>query len=184
MGFDKRSIRDAGHLWGLTTVATEDAIKEELEDKRLGICLIGPAGERQALTSCIMNDSHRAAGRGGCGAVMGSKLLKAVVVRGKHRIEKADADALKALNKETVAWHKEGPTKPVIDLFSEWGTGSDYEAAVIAGDASVKNWSSSSDIEIDPDDYDAISAQKMDLKHKVKKYACNACILGCCSNLR
>lgn len=172
-------IRDASHLWGLTTTACEEAIKEELDDKRIGIALVGPAGERQALTSCIMNDSHRAAGRGGCGAVMGSKMLKAVVVRGKHRIDKADPDALKAINKESIAWSKDSPITANFQKFFEFGTGGDYEASVIAGDASVKNWAGASIADIDPDDYAAASAQTMDPKYKVKKFACNSCNLGC-----
>ncbi len=173
------SIRDASHLWGKTVMEAEDMIREELGEKRLGMCFIGPAGERKALISCIMNDSHRAAGRGGCGAVMGSKLLKGIVVKGKHKLKRADIDTLKAINKESTDWEKNGPVKPVFDQFYEYGTGGDYEASVIAGDASVKNWKGSAVADIDPDDYDSCSAQKMDPKYKSKKYACHTCPLGC-----
>ncbi|MDR0818736.1 MAG: hypothetical protein LBN43_04085, partial [Oscillospiraceae bacterium] len=76
------SFRDASHLWGKTTIETENAIREELNDPKVGIALIGPAGERLSNMAAIMNDTHRAAGRGGTGAVMGSKRLKALVCRG------------------------------------------------------------------------------------------------------
>ena len=78
----KVEIRDAGHLWGKDVVQTEEALKSELGEKKLRVAAIGQAGEKLSLISAIINDGHRAAGRGGCGAVMGSKKLKAVVVRG------------------------------------------------------------------------------------------------------
>ena len=75
----KAEIKDASGLWGFTTVAAETALKGEYGSK-IGAALISPAGERKALMACVMNDEHRAAGRGGAGAVMGSKMLKALVV--------------------------------------------------------------------------------------------------------
>ncbi len=74
-------IRDAAHLWGKIVPDTQDAICAET-DADAKVACIGPAGENQVLFAAIMNDMHRAAGRSGVGAVMGSKTLKAVVVRG------------------------------------------------------------------------------------------------------
>lgn len=76
-------LRDASHLWGKITGEVEHALKEELGDNRIEIAQIGPAGEKEARFACIINMSNRANGRTGMGAVMGSKNLKAVVVRGK-----------------------------------------------------------------------------------------------------
>ncbi|RPI87392.1 MAG: aldehyde ferredoxin oxidoreductase [Chloroflexi bacterium] len=83
-------IRDAGHLWGKTTGDTNDGIVQELGDDKIRIAQIGPAGENLVRYACIIHDSNRAAGRSGLGAVMGSKNLKAVVVRGKGSIGIAD----------------------------------------------------------------------------------------------
>ena len=79
---DKAELRDAGHLWGKTCWETEELIKETHQDPQLRVCSIGRSGENQVLFACIVNDLHRAAGRSGVGAVMGSKNLKAVAIRG------------------------------------------------------------------------------------------------------
>ncbi len=83
-------LRPAEHLWGKITGEAEALIREELDDKRIEICQIGPAGENLVRYAAIMNMSNRANGRTGMGAVMGSKNLKAVAVRGKNRPELAD----------------------------------------------------------------------------------------------
>ena len=83
-------LRPAEHLWGKITGEAEALIREELDDKRIEIAQIGPAGENLVRFAAIMNMSNRANGRTGMGAVMGSKNLKAVAVRGKNRPELAD----------------------------------------------------------------------------------------------
>ncbi len=84
-------IRDAAHLWGKDVPETTETLNAETDEDAKVSC-IGPAGEGMALLASIMNDMHRAAGRTGVGAVMGSKNLKAVVVRGSHAITAADPD--------------------------------------------------------------------------------------------
>jgi aldehyde:ferredoxin oxidoreductase len=79
---DKVELRDAAHLWGKTSWETEETIKRDHQDPQIRISSIGRAGENGVLFAAIMNDLHRAAGRSGVGAVMGSKNLKAVAVRG------------------------------------------------------------------------------------------------------
>ena len=140
----KVELRDASGLWGKTVSETERIIKEELNDQHVGIALIGPAGENLSNMAAVMNDTHRAAGRGGTGAVMGSKKLKALVVRGDLNIEPKDRDSIVTLNKETVKWEKEGPVAPVYKMFTNFGTGGSYESSIYAGDTSVKNWAGSS----------------------------------------
>jgi aldehyde:ferredoxin oxidoreductase len=83
-------IRDAGHLWGKLTHPTEVAIREELGDDRVRVAQVGPAGENQVRYAAVMHDVNRAAGRNGTGAVMGSKHLKAVAVRGTQPLPVAD----------------------------------------------------------------------------------------------
>jgi len=79
---DVAELRDASHLWGTTVWHTEEQLKKDHQDPLLRISSIGGAGENQVLFAAVVNDLHRAAGRSGVGAVMGSKNLKAVAVRG------------------------------------------------------------------------------------------------------
>ena len=77
------SIKDAGHLWGKTVFETTEALGQN-RNKRNVLC-IGPAGENQVRIAAIMNDKERSLARGGAGAVMGSKNLKAIVVEGTEK---------------------------------------------------------------------------------------------------
>ena len=79
---DRAELKDASHLWGTSTWHTEEQIKKDNQDPQIRVSSIGKAGENQVLFSCVVNDLHRAAGRSGVGAVMGSKNLKAVALRG------------------------------------------------------------------------------------------------------
>jgi aldehyde:ferredoxin oxidoreductase len=90
---DQVEIRDAGHLWGKTVWETEEHLRTELGVPDTIIASIGPAGEKLVRFACIMNDLHRAAGRSGVGAVMGSKNLKAIAVRGTGGVRLADPKA-------------------------------------------------------------------------------------------
>jgi len=86
---DSVQLMDAKHLWGKSPKETEDAIKEDLGDYYIRVASIGLAGEKLARVAAIMNDTTRAAGRTGMGAVMGSKNLKAVAVRGTKDVSVA-----------------------------------------------------------------------------------------------
>ncbi|MBI3303437.1 MAG: aldehyde ferredoxin oxidoreductase family protein, partial [Deltaproteobacteria bacterium] len=87
---DQVEVRDAGHLWGKTVWETEDHLRRELGVPDAIIASIGPAGEKLVRFAAILNDLHRAAGRSGVGAVMGSKNLKAIAVRGTGGVRLAD----------------------------------------------------------------------------------------------
>ncbi|MBO3800332.1 MAG: aldehyde ferredoxin oxidoreductase family protein [Candidatus Brockarchaeota archaeon] len=93
-------LRDASHLWGRTTWETEQMIREELGDDTVRVAAIGPAGERLVRIGNITNDRNRQVGRTGMGAVMGSKNLKAVAVRGTRDVEVADPDGLMKFSME------------------------------------------------------------------------------------
>ncbi|HOI57815.1 MULTISPECIES: aldehyde ferredoxin oxidoreductase family protein [unclassified Methanoculleus] len=93
-------VRDASPLWGMTTSETTAALQEDLGDPGASVACIGPAGERLVRFSGIINETSRAAGRGGVGAVMGSKNVKAVAARGNGRITVADRDRFLTLKKE------------------------------------------------------------------------------------
>jgi aldehyde:ferredoxin oxidoreductase len=89
---DKVELRDASGLWGKNVFETTDLVRGETEEEAKIAC-IGPAGEKKVLFASIMNEMHRAAGRSGVGAVMGSKNLKALAVRGSGSIEVANPEA-------------------------------------------------------------------------------------------
>jgi aldehyde:ferredoxin oxidoreductase len=97
----KAEFHDASGLWGMTTGQTTDAIIRELDDQSVRVSCIGPAGENNVRFACIINEKARAVGRGGVGAVMGSKNLKAIAARGDLPIKAAD-EAKLAVVKERV----------------------------------------------------------------------------------
>jgi aldehyde:ferredoxin oxidoreductase len=95
-------IKDAEHLWGKDTYYTTDKLLEEFGDKKARVSCIGPAGENLVLISSIINEKGRAAGRTGVGAVMGSKNLKAIVVRGSKRPEVKNKSKFSQVVKEKI----------------------------------------------------------------------------------
>lgn len=123
-------LKDASGLWGMEVPQATREL-EEREGKEISVACIGPAGERGALLAGVMNDVHRAAARGGLGAVMGSKVLKAVVVRGGQAVKVADPDRLRFVVKESMRWIKANPitsqglplygTAILVNLINELG---------------------------------------------------------------
>ena len=91
---DKVELCDAKHLWGKVVSETTHEL-EQTHGEKVKVACIGPAGENLSKIACIMNDRGRAAGRSGVGAVMGSKNLKAIVVKGSGKVNVANADKLK-----------------------------------------------------------------------------------------
>lgn len=112
----KAEIRCASHLWGKDVHATTDAIQEELaaevgrdEAKKIKVLAIGPAGENLVKFAALMNDKNRAAGRGGHGAVWGSKKVKAVAVLGHGKPKVAKEDAFREAVAKAAKKHRENP---------------------------------------------------------------------------
>jgi aldehyde:ferredoxin oxidoreductase len=99
---EKVEIRDAQYLWGKDVRQTEHLLHEELGDSNIRVACIGPAGENLVMFAAIMCSNYNAAARGGPGAVMGSKNLKAIAVRGNRPIEVAEPQRFKDLVDE--AW--------------------------------------------------------------------------------
>ena len=172
----KVEILDATDLWGLTTLAAEEKLREKHGDK-INAALIAPAGENLSYFAAVMNDGHRAAGRGGSGAVMGSKKLKALVVKGNLPTELADAAKLTEVNKEVTA-HMKGPGADFTAGLGTFGTGVLYIGSVLSGDAAVKNWGGSAVSDYPEEAAAPVSSPGIE-KFKVSKYACSTCPLGC-----
>ena len=110
-------LKDAGHLWGLTTEETEARIAADLGEQRIRTACIGPAGEAGVRYACVMHGTRNAAGRGGMGAVMGAKRLKAVAVRGKGKFNPADPGRVRELVQWFAANFKQNP--PSKSLYDE-----------------------------------------------------------------
>lgn len=100
-------LRDASHAWGKNTHETTDILINEIGGEQIKVACIGQAGENLSLMAAIMNDKHRAAGRTGVGAVMGSKNLKAFVVSGRKKAALNNPEAFKKTVKEKVKLIKE-----------------------------------------------------------------------------
>lgn len=112
-------IREADHLWGEKTDETETEIRNDRKDSRIRVACIGPAGENLSKIACIVSDS-RTWGRGGAGAVMGSKNLKAVAVRGRGDVPVFDEKSLAELSNELREELRENPVTE--EAFSNLGT--------------------------------------------------------------
>ena len=164
----KAELRDAGHLWGKTDCyETEDVIKEEI-GKDFSVACIGPSGEKLALISGIENDHGRLAARSGLGAVMGSKMLKAVAVRGKAPVPMADEERVKDIRKNT--------SLSAEDILSVYGTCGIVEPLVMAGDSPVKNWAGIAARDFPHPERlggDAVVAKQE------RRYACYRCPIAC-----
>lgn len=132
-------LRDASRLWGQTTREAEAMLVEELGDPQIEVAQVGPAGERLVRFAAIMNMSNWAAGRTGMGAVMGSKKLKAVAVRGTQKAIVADQKALVALAKQGV---KGIPENEDMDELARYGTASIVQSQNGAGGLITRNWQS------------------------------------------
>src|SRR6056297_3900732 len=108
---EKIELKDASHLWGKTVYETTDMLIEESGNKKARVSCIGPAGEKLVKFASIMNEKDRAAGRTGVGAVMGSKNLKAVVVKAdKKQVEYYKDEMMKVVKKQTKMLKEDGVT--------------------------------------------------------------------------
>ncbi len=96
-------IKAADAIWGKDSFETDRILKELEKTPAAGVTTIGPAGEKMCRFACISSELYRQAGRGGVGAVMGSKNLKAIVIKGNQRMEPYDPKQLTALNKKNFA---------------------------------------------------------------------------------
>jgi len=160
-------LRDASDLWGKDVFETT-SILEKRHDKAKA-AVIGPAGERLVRYAAIMNDRHRAAGRGGAGAVMGSKRLKAIVVHGTKEVPQADPDKLKETFKTATAIVKEKS-----QAFARYGTSMVVGITGKAGAIPTRNFQTGYFPE-----YEKIGGDALVNNHKLKDTACARCPLHC-----
>ena len=170
---DKAEIQDASYLWGKTVTETEDYLKDSLGLSNLSVASIGIAGEKGVLFASIMNEKYRAFGRGGPGAVMGSKNLKAIAVRGTKRLPTADQAALKEVAKD--AKGEMFQEVFVRDELRPYGTPSFYDAINGLGILPTKNWQRTTF----PESQDKLTYQAYHQILEVSPKACFNCAIHC-----
>jgi aldehyde:ferredoxin oxidoreductase len=168
----KVEFRDASHLWGQDALKVQGTIQREIGDERIRIACIGPAGERQVLLSCIVNDEGRSPGRGGNGAILGAKKLKAIAVRGNGGFSIHDLEKYNALCKKIA---KDNATSPVTASMREYGTAQVLDNFWSMGDIPVKNWQ----MGLWEEGCKNLGGKKMKETILVSHTACYRCTLGC-----
>lgn len=167
----KVKIRDASHIWGKTTGEAEDILKAELNDNKVEVLQIGPAGENLVRFASIMNMVNRSNGRTGMGAVMGSKNLKAVVVRGSSDISAAQPKALTQLFRDGT---KKIPELPGVDFLHVHGTTGDVAGMHAGGGLPTYNFNSGQFA-----GYESISGELMTDTILVDRDTCYSCTVRC-----
>jgi len=165
----KAELRDAVHIWGKDTYQTEEMLKSEL-GKDVEVACIGPSGENLSLIAAIISKARTAA-RSGLGAVMGSKKLKAVAVRGNMKVPLADEQRTKELRRKYTA-----ELGGHIDWLKPFGTPFLVDIGVQSGDSPVKNWAGVG--AIDFPDFQPIAKEAV-IERTMKKFACYMCPIGC-----
>jgi len=164
-------FRSAKKVWGMKTTDTQQIIKNELNDQNVRIVCIGPAGENLSKMSCIINEM-RAAGRKGLGAVMGSKNLKAIAVRGTHKVSIADKEKFRIAKGAFSKVMKDCPS--LYPKFSKVGTGLGVIGMSGRGIFPAKNFSATG--EFTPVEEFGVDVQKI---RTIGRESCYGCPVGC-----
>ncbi|MHC4756441.1 MAG: aldehyde ferredoxin oxidoreductase family protein [Planctomycetota bacterium] len=169
---DTVEIKDAKQYWGKLVSETTDLLLEEAAEPKARVLTIGPAGEKQSLLASVMNDKYRAAGRSGVGAVMGSKALKAIVVRGTGKLSPARVDQCKKvlanIRKKIKECDVTGKGLPA------YGTSVLVNLINQSGVYPTNNFQQSYF-----ETADKTSGETLAAKYLVKNTACFACPIGC-----
>ncbi len=197
----KAQLRDASHVWGRDTVEAEKMLLEETAGNSR-VALIGPSGEKLSLISGISNDGGRMAARSGLGAVMGSKKLKALVLKGARRIPVHNREGIKKLSQKCNKWVQFQPpfipgsmtsyvgalmrVMPTVlaqdgmlykILLRKWGTVSLNQMSIEMGDSPIKNWKGSNE-DFGPKK-SVTTNPDVFTDREMMKYHCYSCPLGC-----
>jgi aldehyde:ferredoxin oxidoreductase len=168
-------FRSAKDIWGLPSTDTQLAIKDELHDQNVRISCIGPAGEKLSKMACIVNE-RRVAGRKGLGAVMGSKNLKAIALRGDRQVEIADHEKYDVARKRMRDGMRKSPV--LYSEFSRYGTSTTLDMTQALGIYPAKNWTATG-IFTPADKIGGFAIEAL----SAGKTACSGCPVGC-SQLR
>ncbi|MGE3908558.1 MAG: aldehyde ferredoxin oxidoreductase family protein [Chloroflexota bacterium] len=165
-------LRDASDLWGQDANDAEHALQAR-HGKGTEVAVIGQGGEKLSLIACIMNDEGRAWGRSGVGAVMGSKRLKAIAVKGTMKVPLADDTKAASLRREYMKKHT-----GLYDFFSDFGTTGILGPSSYSGDSPVKNWFGAGTTDF-PTGREKFDPDMLKSTYQDKKYGCWRCTMAC-----
>jgi len=165
----KVELRDASRLWGLEIKKSQETIRSDLGDNRVKVAQIGPGGEKLVRYASVVNDMNHVAGRCGMGAVMGSKNLKAVAVKGSTRVPVRKPKRLGKLAK----WMAQNVDN-VAHALHAYGTGDTMDAMEETGNLPIRNFRDGDFAEVDQ-----ISAQAVKEHVQVGMGTCFACVVAC-----
>jgi aldehyde:ferredoxin oxidoreductase len=168
---EKAEIRSARHLWGKTTKETEEAIKEELKDRKVRVASIGQAGENLVKIASITHE-ERSASRTGVGAVMGSKNLKAVAVRGTRKVPLSDPEGFNRLTKEM---HQAMSQSKAYESFRKFGGAAGTGLTDKVGFLAIRNFQQAGGFE----GIDQFNPQSIADKYYQGSTGCYGCPIRC-----
>ncbi|MEM1587304.1 MAG: aldehyde ferredoxin oxidoreductase family protein [Candidatus Bathyarchaeia archaeon] len=165
-------LKSAKDLWGKNTFDTCRILSKRVGGKNTSVTCIGPAGENLVRMACIINDEHRAAGRTGLGAVMGSKKLKAIVVSGEEKVPVANPDEFREVSKRCLETMRKN--RVTGEGLPTYGTSILINIINNAGALPYKNWQTG----VNP--YaDKISGETLAETYLTGRRPCWGCIIGC-----
>lgn len=164
-------IKDADDIWGMSTFDTHEALREDIGEKNAKVVCIGPAGEKLVKLACVMSDKGRVAGRCGLGAVMGSKNLKAMVIRASGNIEIAQKDEFFRLFDQALNNAKDNPKTQSFHVYGTSGSVAPFEAL---GNLPTMNFTRGKFSGVDK-----ISGETMVKTILTGREACYGCPVGC-----
>ena len=167
----KAQLHDASDIWGSDSYATQERVRQALGDPKARVACIGSGGENKVKMAAVMNDHGRTAGRTGMGAVMGSKKLKAIGVRGEAKVPLADPDGLKTLAREIIADMADAILPRALRLAGTAGT---VDSMIMYGDMPMRYYQQG-----DWDKAANLSGLLMAEQYQNRIYACYRCPIGC-----
>ncbi len=170
---DQIEIRDASDLWGMDNYSVTDFLKERHgKEKRPKILSIGPAGENLVKFAAICNDKGDFIGRTGMGALMGSKKLKALVVKGTKKVEISYPEEYATLRKSLIVKSRDAV---LAQSFRSMGTDAGMDLGMMTGDVPIKNWMIGEDFQLSAN----LGGPSLTEKYLAKSHACSFCPVAC-----
>ena len=170
---DEIKLRDASDLWGMDNYTLTDFLKERHgKEKNPKVLSIGQAGENLVKFAAICNDKGDFIGRTGMGAVMGSKRLKAVVVKGAKKVEISRPEEYTSLRKSLIAKSRDAM---VAQSFRSMGTDVGMDLGMMTGDIPIKNWMIGEDLELSAN----LGGPAMTERYLTRNHACSFCPIAC-----
>ena len=174
---DTMEIRDAGHLWRKKDARETEEVLQQTFGTDFKVACIGSGGENLSLISGVLNAGGRLAGRSGFGALMGSKNLKALCIRGHHnfpahqpdKVWEHTTELLKGLVTDLNAFGQ---------IMKNCGTAGTVTTSAESGDSPIMNWQGVGAIDFPPEKANKIDAYEI-TRYETEKYACYGCPFGC-----